>query len=57
MKTRLTVKRLLAIQEALSFRLAGPIDVDEDNNLTKEDYDAAFSWAVEEETKRTKYKK
>ena len=51
--TRLTVRLLLAIQEALESRLAGEIDVGDDpDNPSRDDYEAASDWAAEQLLKR-----
>lgn len=41
--TRLTLRRLRAIEEALIFRLADEIE-DNDDAIPREDYDAALAW-------------
>lgn len=50
--TRLTIKRLEAIQEALLSRLAGEIDVQDDDAPTHDDYDRAADWVTEQISKR-----
>ena len=47
--TRLTVKRLEAIIEALDFRIAGEIG---DEACPQDDYEAARDWASDELCKR-----
>jgi hypothetical protein len=49
--TRLTMKRLRAIQEALMFRLAGEIE-DGDDAIPAEDYDTALDWVSEQIARR-----
>jgi hypothetical protein len=49
--TRLTLKRLRAIEEALIFRLAGEIEA-HDDAIPAEDYDAALDWVIEEIARR-----
>lgn len=50
---RLTMRRLIAIEEALSSRLAGEIDVGNDpENPKPEDYESAFDWVCEEISRR-----
>jgi len=51
--TRLTKRRLEAIAEALASRLAGERDNDNDPEApTDDDYENAFSWALQELRKR-----
>lgn len=53
MRVRLTKKRLEAIIEALTFRLAGEIDVDLNDEMpSSDDYEMALEWAIEELAKR-----
>ena len=47
--TRLTKRRLRAIMDALAARLAGELDDDE---LEREDYEAAMDWADNELMRR-----
>lgn len=47
--TKLTKRRLLAIQEALHLRLSDELT---DPTLTREDYEAALRWAEEQAEKR-----
>lgn len=47
--TRLTKRRLEAITEALTSKLAGELD---SADLTREDYEAAQAWADEQLEKR-----
>jgi hypothetical protein len=49
--TRLTRRRLLAIQEALIFRLAGEFDESDTECPPFEDYDKALDWVTERLTK------
>jgi hypothetical protein len=44
--TRLTRRRLLAIQEALIFRLAGEFDESDTECPPPEDYDKALDWVT-----------
>ena len=53
MRQNLTLKRLLAIAEALSMRLAGPI---EPNGIDRTDYDRALDWVRAEIAKRKRRK-
>lgn len=53
MRSRLTYRKLCAIIEALTARMAGEIDVSEDPDAPRPvDYEAALSWALEEEARR-----
>ena len=52
MSVRLTKRRIEAILEALGAKLAGEID-DEELPLTKEDYETAHDWAIEELERRS----
>lgn len=47
---KLTLRRLEAIEEALSSRLAGPIENVEP--LTEKDYEAAYEWVIEQIRKK-----
>jgi hypothetical protein len=51
--TPLTRRRLLAIEEALHFRLAGELD---DTSIPQEDYKAALRWVEELTRKREESK-
>lgn len=48
MAKRLTLKMLRAIEEALTARLAGEIDIEAD----RDDYEAALDWIGEQIAKR-----
>ncbi len=50
--TRLTCKRLRAIEEALIFRLAGEIE-DSDDAIVREDYDAGLEWVNDQIARRS----
>ncbi len=57
--SRLTLRRLRAIEEALIHRLAGEIDIeqadDDDGELPKwADYDSAQNWCADQIAKREK---
>jgi hypothetical protein len=53
MRTKLTARRLQAIIEALTARTAGELDIEGDEDTpSREDYDAALNWALEEEDRR-----
>lgn len=53
MKVRLTVRRLKAMEEALSSRLAGENDIDGDPDApTHADYEAAWEWVIQQMNKR-----
>ncbi len=47
---RLTTKRLIAMEEALIFRLAG--EIGDEIEVSLEDYDTAHSWVCEQLGKR-----
>jgi hypothetical protein len=50
---RLTIKRLSAMREALTARLAGEIDVgDEPGASQREDYEAAIAWVQDKLSSR-----
>jgi hypothetical protein len=54
MRQRLNQTGLRAIIEALTARTAGEIDVEEgDDAPSREDYEAALDWALEEEQRRS----
>lgn len=48
----LNKRRLKAIHEALTSRLAGEIDVQDDTGLKAKDYEAALEWASEQLRRR-----
>lgn len=51
MRVRLTIKRLEAIIEALTARLAGEIDVGQDDGSpSADDYEKALEWAMQKRT-------
>jgi hypothetical protein len=53
MRKRLSQNSLRAIVEALTARTAGEIDVEEGAGApSREDYEAALDWALEEEERR-----
>jgi len=53
--TRLTLRRLNAIEEALSARLAGERDCyDDPDTPTDADYEAAYDWVTEQIERREK---
>jgi len=53
MATRLTIRRLVAMLEALESRLAGEIDIEnEPGSPTREDYEAASDWVAEQIDRR-----
>lgn len=53
MRVRLTTKRLEAIIEALTSRLAGEIDIsDDDGSPSADDYEMALEWAMQELKRR-----
>jgi hypothetical protein len=53
--TRLTLRRLNAIEEALSSRLAGEMDISVgENSFSYKDYYAAYDWVSEQISKRTR---
>lgn len=54
----LTLKRLRAIEEALSSRLAGEIDIEDDADApAHRDYEAAWYWSIAQIEKREARKK
>lgn len=54
MRVRLTKKRLEAIIEALTARLAGEIDVGHENGSpSADDYEKALEWAMQKLTDAT----
>jgi hypothetical protein len=53
MRQRLNQTGLRAIIEALTARTAGEIDVEEGDAPSREDYEAALDWALEEEQRRS----
>ena len=59
MRTRLTIRRLEAMREALLFRTAGEIEQYEDDEdaPTYEDYDTACNWVTEEIGRRERRRK
>lgn len=51
--TALTLRRLNAIEEALSSRMAGERDCGDDPDMPNDDdYDAAYEWVSEQISKR-----